>query len=98
MLSHRPQLFTTVKTESESKVWNASLIMLGKKKYSSQFNKKRIEASIKASHRPVSNHSIARVLEHVHTHIARVAEAGVALQTHTGHLPVIFMCSFRLEL
>ena len=53
-----------------------------------QKKKKRIEASIKASHRPVSNHSIARVLENVHTHIARVAEAGVALQTHTGLLRV----------
>ena len=34
-----------------------------------------------------AKHSIAHVIEHVHTHIARVAVAGVALQTLEGLLP-----------
>ena len=35
----------------------------------------------------MSKHRIACVLEHVHMQIARVAEAGVALQTHAGLFP-----------
>ena len=43
--------------------------------------------SIKASCCPVSKQSVALVLEHVRTHIAEVAVAGVALQTYEGLRP-----------